>query len=792
MESNCIKYHPLMNSKNIIQGDQYRISILTPGLIRLEYSEEGIFEDNCTQVVINRGFEPCEYQVEYRDGDLYIRTSRILLRYNQQEFSSEGLEMTVYGTKSFYNNVWNYGDDYDSLGGTTRCLDEADGEVELEKGILSRNGFTILDDSESIVLESDGTFHPRKHEETDLYFFGYGLDYLLCLKDFYHLCGCTPMLPRYALGNWWSRYYRYTESTYKQLMNQFEQESIPFSVAVLDMDWHLVDIDPKYGSGWTGYTWNKDCFPDPEEFLNWLHQRGMKVTLNVHPAAGIRAHEDMYQEVAKALGIDYEQEIPVEFDCSNPKFMEAYFELVHHKLEDQGVDFWWIDWQQGSHSKVKEYDPLWILNHCHFLDHGRDGKRSLIFSRYAGPGSHRYPIGFSGDTIMSWESLEFQPYFTATASNIGYGWWSHDIGGHMLGYKDNELSLRWYQFGVFSPIMRLHSSCNRFNGKEPWKFNIETRYIMDRFLQLRHQLIPYLYTMNYRSYMGEPLIQPMYYRYPEEYMAYEVGNQYLFGSELIVAPITCHTNDESHLADQLVWLPEGMYFDFFTNYAYCGGRKLNVYRPLDTIPVFAKAGAIIPMTNEIYGQEFLQNPTDLAIKVFPGADNQFVLYEDDNETNGYLDGQYVQTLLEWNWSMEQSFVIHHPEGNTGLLPENRSYSVSFIHVNPCTALVYVNDEKIEVIQSYDTDSQSLVVQLPSGLNDYRIAFTEQVTIAKNSVIDVASELLERAEIDICLKDQLYNTIASGKSTGSIVSDILAVDMCADFVKALVEILCADS
>ena len=152
--------------------------------------------------------------------------------------------------------------------------------------------------------------------------------------------------------------------------------------------------------------------------------------------------------------------------------------MLHRGLEDDGVDFWWLDWQSGPHSRVAGIDPLWMLNHFHFLDSARDGRRPLTFSRYAGPGSHRYPVGFSGDTVISWASLAFQPYFTATASNIGYGWWSHDIGGHMFGGKDDELATRWLQLGVFSPILRLHSSANEFTTKEPWTYAPEARAVM--------------------------------------------------------------------------------------------------------------------------------------------------------------------------------------------------------------------------------------------------------------------------------------------------------------------------
>ena len=196
--------------------------------------------------------------------------------------------------------------------------------------------------------------------------------------------------------------------------------------------------------------------------------------------------------------------------------------MLHHRLEDQGVDFWWLDWQQGPYSRIQGIDPLWMLNHFHFLDSGRDGRRPLTFSRYAGPGSHRYPVGFSGDTHISWASLDFQPEFTATASNIGYGWWSHDIGGHIFGERDDELAARWVQLGVFSPILRLHSSSNPFLVKEPWLYPREARDAMGEALRFRHRLVPYLHTMNHRAAVeGVPLVRPMYHLAPDEPRAYD-------------------------------------------------------------------------------------------------------------------------------------------------------------------------------------------------------------------------------------------------------------------------------
>ena len=503
---------PAMRADNVVSGEHWRIGLITDSLVRFEWSDSGVFENRPTQTVLNRDFgSPVERRVTERDGRVIIDTAALTIVYDQQPFSKEGLSVVVKGVADTQFNTWHYGDaQRGNLKGTARTLDEADGAIELDNGVISRDGWAVIDDSAAnIIIEADtvngkanpfGTWvSPRATAETDLYFFGYGHRYIEAVRDFYRLTGPTPLLPRFAMGNWWSRYYRYTQDGYLALMDRFKREGIPFTTSVIDMDWHRVDdVDPKYGSGWTGYSWNRELFPDPPAFLADLHRRGLRTTLNVHPRDGVRAFEDAYPEVAKRVGIDPATEENVEFDLTNPDFVDAYFDM-HHRMEAEGVDFWWLDWQQGGVTRQKGLDPLWMLNHMHYLDSGRGGNWPLTFSRYAGPGSHRYPVGFSGDTIVTWESLAFQPQFTATASNIGYGWWSHDIGGHMFGYRNEELEARWYQLGAFSPINRLHSSNSPFSGKEPWNFNRDVSAAMVDALRLRHAMMPYLYTMNYRA-----------------------------------------------------------------------------------------------------------------------------------------------------------------------------------------------------------------------------------------------------------------------------------------------------
>lgn len=776
----------------IIQGEKYRFTVLTEEMIRLEYCEDGKFEDRATQCVIDRKFKVPEYQVIENEESLEIITDKIHLVYNKQKFTDYGLSVQVRGNISVYHSIWHFGEEATDLRGTARTLDEADGAIELEHGIISRFGYGILDDSRSLVITEDGWVEPRKEDCIDIYFLGYGHEYEHCLKDYYHLTGKTPLLPRYALGNWWSRFYRYNDQEYKALMTRFEKEEIPFSVSVIDMDWHLVDIDPKYGSGWTGYTWNKELFPDPKEFMTWLHDHGLKVTLNVHPAGGVQAHEEKYKEMAEAMGRDWEKEEPVNFDVTDQKFLKAYFEYLHHPNEEEGVDFWWLDWQQGGLSKIPGLDPLWMLNHYHYLDSGRRGKRRLTFSRYAGMGSHRYPVGFSGDTIISWESLAFQPYFTANATNVGYGWWSHDIGGHMKGYRDEELSTRWIQFGVFSPIMRLHSSNSAFTGKEPWNYNAVSENIMKRYLKLRHEMIPYLYTMNYHaSHDGQPLIRPMYYLEPEQPEAYEVPNEYYFGTELVVCPITEPTDKAAGTACVKAWIPEGKWYDIFSGLKYDGGRMLELYRSLEDIPVLAKEGAIIPLTDLTEYTNSVENPKELAVKIVPGKKNAFILMEDTGDTCEDKEENWAQTKLEW--INENEFIIHPANGNLDVIPKRRTWKMEFYGIADVDNLeVTVGGKAIETERIYDEKRHICQVNIPETevTEQITISFSKGYLLRENNKPAEIFALLYQAKIEYEVKEKIYAYMKEGKTSSEVLGIIQAMHLPDSVYGMLSEVLLA--
>jgi alpha-glucosidase len=492
--------------------------------------------------------------------------------------------------------------------------------------------------------------------------------------------------PRFAFGAWWSRYWAYSDQEINEIVKGFHENDVPLDVFVIDMDWHntfgakFAEQDASgHGKGWTGYTWNKLLFPDPEDFLAGLHEEGLKTSLNLHPASGIQPWEEHYPEMARAMGVDPNSEKYIPFDITDKKFAENYMKLIHHPLEKQGIDFWWLDWQQEPTTKMPGITPTWWLNYVHFTDQEAQGKRPLLFHRWGGLGNHRYQIGFSGDTISVWESLAFQPWFTATAANVGYAYWSHDIGGHMPGAVEPELYTRWVQFGAFSPILRTHTTKNPETERRIWAYPEPYSSILRTTFQLRYAMQPYLYTEARRTYdTGLAFLHPLYYDWPSEDSSYSSKNEYIFGESMLVAPVVSAADKISGLATEKIWLPAGEWIEWPTGKHLSGGQSYDRSFTISEVPVYLHAGAILPMQPPMrYTGEKPVDPLIINIwPLAPGAKSSYEVYEDSGKSVDYKRSEFTRLPVNAEQRGDELRIEIGPvEGHFAGMLEKRGYEL---------------------------------------------------------------------------------------------------------------------
>ncbi len=715
---------PHAANENIVLWNDIRVTVLAEGLFRLEQDQDRLFCDQATQSIWFRNAAPISFSADLQEKKLVIRTAKATLTVLSDLKKST---VEIDGSTVVIGKVKNLPGAYRSLDNCNGDTYDNEGEIykiKLEDGIVSACGVGVYDDTDALILAEDGKLYARCDDDADLYVFAHGKDYRGALRDLFSISGKVPLVPKYAFGNWWSRYHAYTETEYLHILDELAERDVPLTIATIDMDWHWSTTlderkqisasgknDDFHGGadGWTGYSWNTDLFPDYKRFLKKIKDRNLNITLNLHPAVGVRYFEDMYREMAEVMGVDPASEQVIPFDFTSDDFINAYFKLLHKPYERDGVEFWWIDWQQGTTTAMSGLDPLWALNHYHTLDHASDHV-PLILSRYCRIGSHRYPLGFSGDTHITWKSLAYIPYFTAMGTNAGYTWWSHDIGGHTKGIKDDELYARYVQFGVFSPINRLHCSSSMIMTKEPKVYMNGMGLIAEDFLRLRHRMIPFLYSASYETNeRGQALIEPMYYAYPDEKDAYRAPGQYLFGGHLIVAPIA-QKSDRNGMVCKKVWLPDGRWTDIFTGDEYIGGAWVDMVRWTDTIPVLAAQGCIFPLDGRRHTNS-IDNPDLLEVMVFNG-DGSYTLHED-------RDGMLAHTEFFSHASADEQVLEITTEGNYAALPAKRTYRLQFRNIARGSVRVFADGEPI----SFELDDAGAYLQITLSDAMPRIKYT---------------------------------------------------------------------
>ncbi|MBN1901529.1 DUF5110 domain-containing protein [Candidatus Sumerlaeota bacterium] len=654
-----------------------RFTIITPQCVRMEYHEKREFIDDPSLFAINRSARFMDAKIDVDQDQIVIDTGDIQLFYKPdgKPFSKDNLQAFI--RRGVKNVLWKAGmKNKHNLGGTERTLDGWNGGRELSDGLLSRDGWFLFDDSRNLLFKNDWVEPRPESSGIDWYLFGYGNDFKSALKSFTAISGNIPLPRKYALGSWYSRYWPYTSKDYRGIVREYEERDFPLDGMVLDMDWHK--------DGWTGWSWNRKLLPDAEKLLKWFHKQDLGVTMNLHPADGVGPHEDMYKKFMKDMGEDCKDNKTIPFDAGNKKYLDTLFKRAHVPHEKEGVDFWWLDWQQYAFTRsIPNLTNLFWLNHYYYKHTSEKGKRGQSLSRWGGWGDHRHPIHFSGDATTNWIMLAFEIPFTAVAGNVGCFFWSHDIGGHM-GDRNEESFTRWCQFGAMSAMVRLHSSRSKVLDRRPWTYPKWSEDSVRASFHLRSMLFPYIYSCVRQSCMESiPMIRPMYIDYPEEEKSYHHAQQYLFGDDFLVAPIATPGEGKNRLASQLVWFPKGVWYNFFSHERM--EREAEILAPADIneFPLYVKGGVPVPM--QPYTPRMTTAPlSTLIVRCYPGEDGKtgaFLLYEDDGISQKYQSGDFAETPLEYTRNGDMITIMIYPaRGSFKGQVKKRDYVIEL----PCT------------------------------------------------------------------------------------------------------------
>jgi alpha-glucosidase (family GH31 glycosyl hydrolase) len=364
----------------------------------------------------------------------------------------------------------------------------------------------------------------------------------------------------------------------------------------------------------------------------------------------------------------------IRFNLADKHQADVFMDVLHKPLMEEGVAFWWVDGGMGSCKMDGLNSQMWTNRVYYEFTQHQTGKRGFIFSRYGGWGSHRYPSLFTGDTYAQWDVLAFEVPFTAQGGNVLIPYITHDIGGFIGKDISLDLYVRWLQFGVFSPLLRLHSAHENpeeGNVRMPWMHGEEGIRIARDLFRLRYELLPYLYTMTRIAYdEALPVLRPLYLEHPEIEEAYHHSDEYYFGSSLLVAPIV----DSSRTRD--VYFPPGKWTDFFSGKTFAGGESIRVACSLDQMPVYVKEGSII--TRQSAGAFVDQRLLDtLLVDIYGPGKSEFTLYEDDGLTLDYARGlcSYTPISVRKEYGGENALTIGPTSGKYEGQVSRRAYRV---------------------------------------------------------------------------------------------------------------------
>src|SRR5438876_4349640 len=710
-------------------GGALRLQVCMDSIIHVLYSPTGKFPQRTDYVVTHAAWSPAQWKFESSEKNVSISTATLkatiekesgVLSFfelpNKQVFRDGKRIMTaetvngektyhaetvveMYGSREgFYGlgqhqaGVWNYH-------GESVDVSQENTNIAVPM-LLSSNGYGILWNNTSRTRFNNRFVHEMyissEVADTIDYYFIYGPEFDKIIASYRDLTGAAPLFGRWAYGFW-------------QCKNRYKSQDEILGVAQKYRDLHLPADNIVQDWFWWNrkgeHVFNKN-YPDPKGMVDELHKDNFHLMISVWPffEPGSKEYEDMdrrgfFIERTKVAHLPYHALGMAAYDPTNPEARKYYWDLMDKALFKIGVDAWWLD---TTEPETEGQEESLLLGHKLFIGSGdryanifplmttravyegqrsaSDQKRVFILSRSAFAGSQRYGVtAWSGDVLSDWVSFKRQIPAGLNFSLSGIPYWTTDIGGFFIASPSDpnfrELFVRWFQFGAFSPIFRVHGT--RFNPDENelWSYGPEAGKILVQYDTLRYRLLPYIYSLAWKTTSeGYTPMRPLVMDFRQDVNAQNIGDQFMYGPAILVNPVTEPGTTARHL-----YLPQAKWYDFWTGSVAEGGKFVDASAPLDRMPLYVRAGSIVPMgPAEEYSN---QKPADaIELRVYPGADGDFTLYEDENDTYNYEKGKYATVPVRWS-DATRTLTIGERKGLFPGMLEKRTFHLVFVKEN---------------------------------------------------------------------------------------------------------------
>jgi alpha-D-xyloside xylohydrolase len=704
-----------------------KLQVCSASMVRVLYSPTSTFPDRPDYVVIKKDWAPATWSMEPTADSVVLTTGKLKITVTRKNgsirfddatgkklFEDDGRTMTpaeVNGEKTYhaemFSSLWGSYEGFYGLGQHQSGVWNYRGEaVDISQDntnisipfFVSTNGYGIFWNN-----GSRSRFNNRflsalylSSEVADVidYYFIYGPDFDTLVAGYRELTGAPPLFGRWAYGFWQCKNRYKTQDELLAVAHKYRQLQIPVDNIVQDWFWWNTMGEPVF---------DQQRYPDPKGMVDDLHNHHFHLMISVWPyfRPGSKTYDDMDGRgffIAKTKVAGFHPAGQALYDAFNPAARKYYWNLMNQALFRIGVDAWWLDTTEpeteGRESNIlvtsktalgngARYANMFPLMTTTAVYQGQraasSAKRVFILSRSAFAGSQRNAAAvWSGDINSDWLFLKKQIPAGLNYSLSGLPYWTTDIGGFVSGDPNDaayrELFIRWFQFGVFNPILRVHGTRSN-DQNELWSYGPEAQRILVNFDRLRYRLLPYIYSLAWRTTSaGYTPMRALVMDFRNDVQAANVGDQFMFGPAILVNPVT-----EPGAPSRRLYLPRAKWYDFWRGTAVEGGHSLEAPAPLDRIPLYVRAGSILPLGPE--EQWAAQKPADpIEVRVYRGADGEFTLYEDENDNYDYEKGAYATIPFHWDEG-RQVLTIGERQGRFPGMRESRSFRVVFVREN---------------------------------------------------------------------------------------------------------------